>query len=70
MEGISYQNFISSLMYLTICTIPDLAFSVYALSQFSSNPDMAHWQMAKRILQYLKGTRNVGLIYKEDREKK
>lgn len=56
MKVIPYQNLIGSLMYLTTCTRPDLAFSVYALAQFSSNPGLYHWKLAKRILQYLKTT--------------
>ncbi|KAJ7559626.1 hypothetical protein O6H91_04G094100 [Diphasiastrum complanatum] len=70
MEKIPYQNLISSLMYLTICTRLDLAFFVYSLSQFSSNLGMTHWLMAKRILQYLKGTQNKGLTYKAEKELK
>ncbi|KAJ7538491.1 hypothetical protein O6H91_11G050500 [Diphasiastrum complanatum] len=31
---------------------------------------MAHWQMAKRILQYLKGTQKMRFTYKADNERK
>jgi hypothetical protein len=34
-----YQSMIGGLMYAAICTRPDIAYAVTALSQYSSNPD-------------------------------
>ena len=53
-----YQQKIGSLIYLVIGTCPDLAFTVSLLSQYSSQPTNIHMGPAKRILQYIKGTRD------------
>src|SRR6266481_2543889 len=59
-----YAKAIGSLMYVAIQTRPDIAFAVQHLSQYTSHPAQEHWAAVKRILQYLKGTRDEGIIYK------
>lgn len=56
----SYRQAIGSLQYLTN-TRPDIAFSVNKLSQFLSCPTDVHFQGAKRIFRYLKGTYRHGI---------
>lgn len=55
-EDVKFQNLIGSLMYLTVHTRPDIAFSIHYLSQFNTCHDTEHFKHAKRILRYLKGT--------------
>lgn len=43
---------------------PDIAFSVNRLSRYLSAPTLLHWQAAKRILRYLKGTIDYSLHFK------
>ena len=65
-EGISqieYARIIGSLMYLTNCTRPDLAYIVSKLSRYTSNPGTDHWKAIVRVLMYLRYTRNYGLHY-------
>ncbi|KFD66840.1 hypothetical protein M514_20984 [Trichuris suis] len=57
-----YQMLIASLMYLAVATRPDIAYAVSSLSQFNTNYAEEHWKAAKRILRYLKGTSNFGLV--------
>lgn len=57
-----YQMIVGSLMYTAITTRPDISFAVQQLSQFSSNPGRQHWKAAKRVVRYLKGTRDYGLV--------
>jgi transposase InsO family protein len=57
-----YQMIIGSLMYAAITTRPDIIFAVQQLSQFSSNPGRQHWRAAKRVVRYLKGTRDYSLV--------
>ena len=61
-----YQSLIGSLMYLATCTRPDIAYSVGVLARFSSKPNQSHWTAAKRVLRYLKGTSNLGIVFKGD----
>ena len=64
MEGKPYRSLVGSLMYLTTCTRPDLSMAVSTLSRFCSNPGKAHWEAARRVLRYVKGTMGEGLVYK------
>lgn len=61
---IPYQNLIGSLMYISVCTRPDIAHAVNYLSQFNACYAEEHWLAAKRVLRYLKGTKCLGLQYK------
>ncbi|XP_073525529.1 uncharacterized protein [Phyllobates terribilis] len=50
-------------MYAMTSTKPDIAFAVGKLSRYTSNPSVHHWQAVNRVLRYLKGTMNFGLVY-------
>ncbi|KAK3918579.1 Retrovirus-related Pol polyprotein from transposon TNT 1-94 [Frankliniella fusca] len=60
---LEYRELIGSLMYLAICTRPDLMFTVSYLSQFSSNYTRQHWSVATKVLRYLSGTIENSLVY-------
>lgn len=60
---INYQCLVGSLMYITICTCPDIAYVAMALGQFNANPTCAHLLTAKGILCYLASTLDYGLEY-------
>jgi hypothetical protein len=58
-----YQSIIGSCMYLVTCTRPDLAYPVSYLSQFLAAPSKSHLTAAKRLLQYIKGTKDLKLSF-------
>lgn len=62
-RDLPYQQLIGSLMYLSILTRPDIAFSVSYLSQFNNSFNETHWKCAKRVLKYLQGTKNYCLKF-------
>ncbi|KAJ4701136.1 Retrovirus-related Pol polyprotein from transposon TNT 1-94 [Melia azedarach] len=66
MSRVPYTSAVGSLMYAMVCTRPDLAQSVSVVSRFMGEPGKEHWQAVKRIFRYLKGTFDVGLIYRGD----
>jgi len=55
---------IGSLLYLT-ASRPYILFSVCLCARFQSNPRESHLIDVKRIFRYLKGTTNLGLLYKK-----
>ena len=63
MANVLYASLVGALMYTTIGTQPDIAFSVGALSRFLSNPGRHHWKEAKHVLTYLKGTSHYTIQY-------
>ena len=63
MDKSLYQAAVGSLLYLSTRTRPDIAFAVGKVAQFSSNPTQRHWTAVKRIMRYIQGTRDLGLMY-------
>lgn len=59
-----YQSAVGSLIYAMLGTRPDLAFSVFVVSQYASNPNPSHWQAVKRIFWYICDTLSLQLIYR------
>ena len=65
-EQLPYRELIGALMYLSVGTRPDIAHTVNYLSQFNNCHDVRHWKAAKRVLRYLQGTIDKGLIFTKD----
>ncbi|KAF5383863.1 hypothetical protein D9615_003633 [Tricholomella constricta] len=63
MRDIPYHEAVGSLMYAALGTRPDIAFAVQTVSRFSTKPGPAHWEAVKRIFRYLKGTKDLWLVY-------
>jgi len=59
-----YRGMIGSLLYLT-ASRPDILFSVCLCARFQSDPRESHLTAVKRIFKYLKGTKNLGLLYRK-----
>ncbi len=62
-HDVPYRQAIGSLMYLRIATRPDIAYAIGKLSQHSQNPRTHDWIAVKRVLRYINGTRNFGILY-------
>ena len=58
-----YQALVGSLLYLSVNTRPDISHAVGILSRFMACPTDQHWEAAKHILRYLKGTATLGLRF-------
>ena len=58
-----YQELIGCLLYLSVCTRPDISYAVSFLSQYNTCYTRTHWNLAKRLLSYLKSTAKLGLNY-------
>ena len=45
-------------------TRPDLSYPVGVISQFMARPTVEHLQCAQRVLRYVSGTKDRGLLYR------
>jgi hypothetical protein len=52
-----YRELVGALAWLTLGTRPDIAFTTSSLARFGHNPGRIHWEAAKHVLCYLKGTK-------------
>ncbi|XP_071700167.1 uncharacterized protein [Rutidosis leptorrhynchoides] len=62
-----YRQVLGKLQYLSF-TRPDISFSVNKLSHFMHAPSQHHWRALKRVLRYLKGTIQHGLILRRSND--
>ncbi len=60
-----YRETVGSLIYLTVCTRPDLSFIVSKLSQYFNVPTDQHFGTIKHVLRYLRGTSDKKLCYRK-----
>lgn len=60
-----YKSLVGDLRYL-VHRRPDIAFSVGVVSHYMERHTVLHLNVIKRVLRYIKGTINYGLIYKKD----
>ena len=58
-----FRSLIGSLLYLT-STRPYIMFAASLLSRFMQEPSQVHFGAAKRVLRYLQGTMDYGIMYK------
>lgn len=65
-----YRELIGCLSYLALSSRPDICAAVNFFSKFQSAPTDAHWSNLKRILRYLKGTANHGLVFQRQQASK
>jgi hypothetical protein len=54
---------LGTLLYLSTCTQPDLAYAVGMLARFMAKPRQEHWTRVKGVLQYLRRRANCGLMF-------
>ena len=62
-----YRSLVGALLY-TLGSRPDVASAVRTVSQYVEQGGKKHWLAAKRILRYLSGTRDKGVIYTKDKQ--
>jgi hypothetical protein len=57
-----YRQAIGKLLYISVCTRPDLAFSIALLSRYLDKPKKIHWNLVKRVIAYLNHTKSYKLV--------
>jgi Reverse transcriptase (RNA-dependent DNA polymerase) len=61
LSRLPYRSLVGYLMWIALGSRPDIQFAVSYLSQFLDCYGQAHYDAAKRVLHYLKGTRDLKL---------
>ncbi|XP_057790802.1 uncharacterized mitochondrial protein AtMg00810-like [Salvia miltiorrhiza] len=59
-----YQRLVGKLIYLSH-TRPDIAYAIGVVSQFMHQPQADHMEAALRIMRYLKGTFDYGVLFRK-----
>nr|AAB51275.1 reverse transcriptase, gag, polyprotein [Volvox carteri f. nagariensis] len=64
LDASKFRSLVGGLMYLAVCTRPDIAQAVYKLARFMSKPAViSHWEAAKSVLRYVKSTLAYGIVF-------
>ena len=63
MRRVPYATTVGSLMYVILCTRPNICYAVGIISRYKSNLGPEHWNVVKHILKYLNRTKNYMLVY-------
>ena len=63
MSNVPYASTVGCLMYVMVCTRPDLVQAVSQVSKFMAKPGKQHWEVVKWIFRYLKGTSSYGNVF-------
>ncbi len=58
-----YSECLGSLLYLSVCTFPDIAQAMGALARYMAAPTVAHCEAALGVVHYLVGTVDYGLTF-------
>ena len=61
-----YRQAVGNLLYLAICTRPDILFSVSKASRKNQNPNYEDWFNVFKIFRYLKYTPNYGIKFSKN----
>ena len=68
MSKIPYASAIGSIMYVMLCTRPDVSYALSMTSRYQVDPGEGHWTTVKNILKYLRRTKDTFLIYGGEEE--
>jgi len=63
MRNVPYREAVGALNWIAVGSRPDIAFVVGQLAQFLENPGRVHWEAVKRVMRYLKGTKELKLVF-------
>ena len=63
MSKVPYANAVRCLMYLMVCTRPDISHAVSVVSRYMVDLGKEHWNAVKWIFRYLTGTHDFGILF-------
>ena len=63
MFKVPYTNAVGCLMYLMVCTRPNISLVVSVVSRYVAYLGKEHWNAVKWIFRYLTGTHDFGILF-------
>lgn len=66
MKQIPSASIVGSLIYVMVCTRPDIVHVIRAVSRFMSNLEKEDLNVVKWNLQYLKGSMSIGIFFEKE----
>ncbi len=66
LDGFDYRACVGELLYVAVCTRPDIARTVALLGRYNSCPGYRHMQGVKHLWRYLRATIDYKLTYQPD----
>jgi hypothetical protein len=63
MKMVPYASTIGSIMYIMLCTCPDVFYTLSMTIIYQKDLEEDHWTAVKNILKYLRKTKDLILIY-------
>jgi hypothetical protein len=64
MKSVPYASAVGSLIYVQVCTRPDLTFVTGMLDRYQKNLGTSHWNGIKKALRYIQDIKGLMLTYK------
>lgn len=65
-EHARYRAFVGAVMYISVCTRPDVSLATSVLARQMHAPTLRNLVLAKRLVRYLLGTKDLALYYPTD----
>ena len=62
-KGVPYRALLGTLLYLSTCSRPDIAYAVNQAARFCERPTLQHWEQLKKIAAYVRSTKTYGLHF-------
>lgn len=66
MKQIPSASIVGSLIYVMVCTRPDIVHVIRVVSRFMSNLEKEDLNVVKWNLQYLKGSMSIGIFFEKE----
>jgi hypothetical protein len=63
MFRVPYSSAVGSLMYVMVCTRPNIAHAMGVVNRYMNNPGKEHWEAVKWILRYLRANTTHALCF-------
>ena len=59
-----YEQAVGGLLWISGMTRPDIASAVRAVARHARNPAARHWKAVRKIIAYLKATKDLGVVFR------